>query len=75
MDPIVNIEPAQQIIWQKIKLMSNVYTFDVEATAVLVPTFESDLVAQDGKESFKFFATAFLFFQKGKSVIKCSIIK
>ena len=33
-------------------------TFDVETTAVLVPAFQPDLVAQDGQETFKLFAAA-----------------
>lgn len=42
------------------------FTFNVEATAVLVPTFQTDLVAQNGEESFKLFATAFFCFSKKK---------
>lgn len=51
------------------------FTFNVEATAVLVPTFQTDLVAQNGEESFKLFATAFFCFNKKKKIIFLLTIK
>lgn len=51
------------------------FTFNVEATAVLVPAFQTDLVAQNGEESFKLFATAFFCFNKKKKIIFLLTIK
>jgi hypothetical protein len=42
------------------------FTFDVEATAILVPSFETDLVAQDRQEPLKLFAAALFFISKLK---------
>lgn len=46
------------------------FTFYVEATAVLVPAFQANLVAQDGEETFKLFTTSLCYEMKIDDCIK-----
>ena len=44
--------------WQTQEKQNGRSTFDVESSSIFVPSFEADLVAQNGEETLEFFAAA-----------------